>query len=270
MNKLKFAALGMAALAFVACEKENTDPDGNNGGNGGNGGNGSQVDTIAPVASNLTINGSTSRALLDNTASTTASVTLSDNQMLASATLSVMPDFDGFGQIEDQWLVGDMKPATGTSATASFTLSPGDVDAGPYTVSVIVADTAENTGLSNTIELLVLKAGQPNISLPDAGGNTTISTSLQDSPPLFSVKARFDDGESLVYRRLEIYPVDVDANATAFTLDKEVAVSGISSIVTYNEIVPGDAATGTYEYRFTAGDTDGNITVFYGDFIVNP
>ena len=35
MNKLKFAALGMAALAFVACEKESTDPNGNNGGNGG-------------------------------------------------------------------------------------------------------------------------------------------------------------------------------------------------------------------------------------------
>lgn len=273
MRKIPFIApLSLALLTLFACEKEVVD-DNNNNNNGG--GDTTVVDTQAPSVNSFTINNETSRVYVPVGTSLTVHVEASDNvgvSKIGTFGYEVFEDFGGEAPI-DNWLsnahAAYANPAK--SKAEDFTItSSADFAAGPYNFFAAAEDAELLSSGVGPIEVILTKDKQPLISLPDNGTNTTVTTSLSARPPKFNVKARFDDGEGLTFRNLKIYPKSVDAGKTPYEFEKYDEATGNSVNVTVLEIVPDTIATGTYEYVFSAGDTEGNVTLFFGDFVVTP
>lgn len=255
-------ASAILATVFVACEKEtDTDP-----GNGTGTGTGSSQDTIAPMVFHFAVNSLSERAFVSVGTSPVVSIECSDNENLSSVGFSVTPNFEGFGEISTQWAYSDAETVSGTFYSYTKTVGvPTNVNAGSYLAETAVLDSAGLEGLYYPIELIITKVGQAAISLPDNPTNNPYTVSLQASPSRFDLKARFDDGDALVYRRLEIEPKLVEAGKDAFYYDFEEEVSGLSSNRTYVNVIPDSVATGLYEFTLSAGDSDGNVTFFFGE-----
>jgi hypothetical protein len=256
-------ASAILATVFVACEKE-TDTDPGNGTGTGTG-TGSSQDTIAPTLSGYSINSLSSRVFAPVGSDIDVAFDAADNEDLQYAVFGVSLSLDGFGELSQDWAFSDLVPISGTSYSYSNSFEiPTTTNASRHWAIASVLDK-EQLEASKSIQVIVTKAGQAAISLPDNPTNSPYTVSLQASPSRFDLKARFDDGDALVYRRLEIEPKLVEAGKDAFYYDFEEEVTGLSSNRTYVNVIPDSVATGLYEFTLSAGDSDGNVTFFFGE-----
>lgn len=233
-------------------------------------------DSKKPQIDNLDIDSKTEEITVQAGQSFTINYTVSDNEGLSQIRADVHDAFDGHthgktsGFNKMYWEQIDTLNGL-TEMTGSFIVNvPDSATAGPYHMDVIIIDLAGNQSDIGLLDFTI-----------DNNYNAEITVSSHD----FSNEIHVDKGDTIQLQGMVTDDVDLDevvilieeegdGHTHGKTSSEEVFLTdydlGGGNDVNYsiNESipVPSNVHTGHYKLEIVATDSDGNMTVYEGEF----